>query len=111
MKLPMAVPTEFGGLNPATVNPLGSLGRMINLAPLVGTGRYWRRWTGPLISLLILAVVLYQLRGLDLPSLASLLPTTGIFWAAFFAYYLAGPISEWIIFRRLWALPLAGFLA
>src|SRR5262249_34880236 len=72
-------------------------------------GKSWTRWTGPLVSLAILAAVAFQLRTLDAHSLLSLLPSSAAFWLCFVAYYLAGPISEWVIFRRLWRLPAEGF--
>jgi hypothetical protein len=77
-------------------------------APLVVASRNWTRWAGPTISVLILLAVLYQLRSLDIAELRSLLPASIGFWLAFGAYYLAGPASEWIIFRKLWGLPLRG---
>lgn len=77
--------------------------------PLVRTGRNWTRWLGPLVSALILAVVAYQLRGLDVRSLRGLIPAGIGFWLAFLVYYFAAPASEWVIFRRLWQLPLRGF--
>jgi hypothetical protein len=58
---------------------------------------------------LILAVAVHQFRGLDMRSLWALMPTAPLFWLVFAAYYTAGPVSEWIIFRRLWAIPASGF--
>jgi len=84
-------------------------GSLIDPEPLIRSGRNWTRWIGPLVSLLILAVALEQFRGLDRVTLWSLLPTNILFWVAFLFYYTAGPLSEWIIFRRLWNIPLEGF--
>ena len=80
-------------------------------APLVVASRNWARWLGPGISILILGAVLYQLRSLDFAQLWHLLPVSIGFWLAFIAYYMASPVSEWIIFRRLWGLPLRGMAA
>lgn len=85
--------------------------RMIDPEPLVSKGRTWTRWIGPLISLLILASVAYQLRQMDVRRLATLLPSSPTFWLVLITYYFAGPVSEWIIFRRIWALPVSGFAA
>jgi hypothetical protein len=63
---------------------------------------------GPLVSLLILAVALYQFRGLDIAQIVALLPGNPAFWLAFLLYYMAAPASEWVIFRRLWNIPLEG---
>ncbi len=80
-------------------------------APLAGRERGLAAWLGPIISVMILGSVVYQLRTLDLRALAALLPTTPAFWLAFIVYYLASPVSEWVIFRRLWALPVSGIPA
>lgn len=77
--------------------------------PLIRSGRNWTRWAGPIVSLLILVVALHQFRGLDLGRLRALMPWSLGFWLAFLLYYGAGPISEWMIFRRLWNIPLEGF--
>jgi hypothetical protein len=74
-------------------------------------GRNWISWVGPIASLLILAAAAYQLRTLDFRGLIALVPSTPIFWLVFGAYYVAGPASEWVIFRRLWSLPAGGFAA
>ncbi|MBH1991282.1 MAG: hypothetical protein I8H86_00185 [Sphingomonadaceae bacterium] len=77
--------------------------------PLIRSGRNWTLWAGPLVSILILAVALHQFRDLDRTSLWALMPTSLPFWLAFVTYYTAGPVSEWVIFRRLWAIPVTGF--
>lgn len=81
----------------------------IDPKPLIQSGRNWTRWAGPLVSVLILVVALHQFRGLNPRSLLALMPVTVGFWAAFASYYLAGPLSEWVIFRRLWTIPAEGF--
>jgi len=93
------------------IESVSSIGEMIDPKPLVQTGKNWTRWTGPLISIFVLAAVAYQLRAIDYKSVINLLPATFMFWLAFVAYYFAGPVSEWVIFRRLWRLPIRGFPA
>ena len=83
--------------------------RLIDPAPLVPDTRNWTRWVGPAFSVMFLAVVLYQLRTMDFRALFHLIPTSPIFWAAFAIYYLAGPLSEQVIFARLWKLPWSAF--
>ncbi|WP_313803965.1 hypothetical protein [Sphingobium sp.] len=79
--------------------------------PLIQSGRNWTRWAGPLVSVLILIVALHQFHGIDPASLWTLLPDGIAFWGAFALYYLSGPLSEWVIFRRLWSIPAEGFAA
>lgn len=96
-------------LQPAPSNLEKPVGRIIDPEPLIRSGRNWTRWTGPIVSVLILVVALHQFRGLDWQKLWTLMSTSIAFWMAFLLYYTAGPISEWVIFRRLWNIPLEGF--
>lgn len=80
-------------------------------APLIRSGRNWTRWAGPLVSALILIVALTQFRDLNPRSLWTLMPDSILFWMIFGLHYLSGPLSEWVIFRRLWSIPAAGFAA
>lgn len=81
----------------------------IDPAPLVRRGGLV--WLGPAISALVLAAVLFRVRDLPLEPLALKLDVSPSFWVILLAYYLVVPVSEWIIFRRIWPLPAAGFVA
>lgn len=98
---PSVVPLDPAVLDPAVLDP----------RPLIQSGRNWTRWAGPLVSVLILVVALHQFHGIDPASLWGMVPGSITFWAAFALYYLAGPLSEWVIFRRLWSIPADGFAA
>lgn len=78
-------------------------------APLRLKPQLWIKLIGPAISLAILVAVLYQLQGMDFGFIRSLVPTSAAFWLVFAAYYLAVPLCEWQIFRKLWRIPLEGF--
>lgn len=73
--------------------------------------RSWTFWFGPMISLAILAATLIALRHFDARPVLALLPTSPLFWAVFLFSYMLTPISEYMIFRRLWALPVEGIAA
>ena len=60
------------------------------------------------VSLALLVAVAWQFRDLDLAKARALLPASSVFWLAFTGYYLAGPVSEWLVYRRLWNMPVAG---
>jgi len=77
--------------------------------PLLDAGNAALRWIGPFISLGIFGAVLYQLRHLHIGAVAAMLPSSPAFWLAFIVYYLATPAFDFLIFRRLWGLPAAGF--
>lgn len=86
--------------------------KLIDPKPLVAeTRRNWTRYFGPLISLLILAAAAYQLRDLDFRAVRALIPSSLLFWALFALSYVQSPLSEWVMFRRLWDLPFLSGMA
>jgi hypothetical protein len=68
------------------------------------------RWAGPVLSLAMLVAILSQARNVDYRQLIAL-PTAPLFWVAWSISYLATPVSEWIIYRKLWSIPLNGLVA
>ena len=82
----------------------------IALTPVVG-GRKWTNWLGLLISLALLVGVLREYTRFELRADSHLLAAGIGFWALFVLHYLATPLSEWLIYRRLWRLPSAGIVA
>ncbi|HEU4820150.1 MAG TPA: hypothetical protein VFS87_03205, partial [Qipengyuania sp.] len=54
------------------------------------------------LSILVLAAAVWQARSLDLADITALVPSSPLFWLVFVVSYLAGPASEWLIFRKLW---------
>jgi hypothetical protein len=69
------------------------------------------QWAGPAISLALFVGLLVQLRSITLPHVGALFLATPTFWLAFVAYYCAPVAFEWLIFRRLWRIPVAGLSA
>jgi len=87
------------------------LSARLRLSPSLRDGFSPHRVAGmlsALLSLLLLVMVAVQFQRLPLPLLTEILPTSIAFWSIFALYYLTVPLSEWIIYRRLWALPAAG---
>lgn len=80
------------------------------LEALVARVPRWRQWLGPLLSFSIVAAVFSEIGGVDFRHVLAMLPSDPGFWLLFAACYLAQPASEWLIFRRLWRLPVAGML-
>ena len=64
-----------------------------------------------LVSVALLAMIGHEANGLDLAHIKALIPSSPAFWAIYAVYFLAVPISEWIIYRRLWNLPVSGLSA
>lgn len=73
--------------------------------------RGWLRWVGPLVSLAIVAAAANHFRGSDWHRIAALVPRSPVFWLVFAAAYFAQPVMDFVIFRRLWRIPPAGFAA
>lgn len=73
-------------------------------------GRQWRaRWFARVVSLGLLILVAVQISALDLSVLDALIAQPPAFWLAFTVMYFTLPVADWIIFRRLWGLPVEGF--
>lgn len=85
-------------------------GANLDPPPLAVATRDWARYVTPGISILILAAVIYQLRFLDFDQLWAMLPTSIAFWVAFLIRFFTGTSADWLIFRRLWTLPVSGFV-
>lgn len=66
------------------------------------------RWPGgvhlltSMLSLLVIASVIYEVRGVDLPAIVALIPSSPLFWGVFAASYLTIPAADWVIFHHLW---------
>ena len=73
--------------------------------------RGWLRWVGPLVSLAIVAAAVNHFRGSDFHRIAALVPRSPVFWLVFVLAYFTQPIMDFVIFRRLWRIPAAGFPA
>ncbi|MBD3774174.1 MAG: hypothetical protein IE921_11415 [Rhodobacteraceae bacterium] len=69
------------------------------------------RIAGMALSLLVIGASLYQVRELDFAEVRAMIPSSPLFWILFVVSYLAGPASEWIIFRRLWNVGPGAFAA
>jgi hypothetical protein len=87
------------------------------LGPISLTPQDVPRWAGKwtilssLFSMLILGAVLIQISQLSFTTLFAMIPATPLFGLAFIVGYFAGPTCEWLIFKRLWNIPAAGFPA
>lgn len=78
--------------------------------PLALPHRPWLRWVALMISGLTLCAILYRVSALDLDHAFLSVPRTPLFWGMFAAAYVVPVASEWVIFRRLWRIPLSGLI-
>lgn len=91
--------------------PTGQPTAIIEPVALAVPKRDWTWWLGAAISVGVLCAAIYQLRLVNIAEVAALVPSSPLFWLAFAGAYLIGPAGDWLIFRRLWNIPAAGFVA
>src|SRR5690349_3582085 len=82
-----------------------------SLAPVRGMGSRWPLILGALLTLLMIVALGRELYLSGLAGLSRSVPTNPLFYLAFALGYLAPPTFDYLIFRRLWRLPLAGMAA
>jgi hypothetical protein len=70
----------------------------------------WGTIVSGALSFALVVAIAFQVRTLNLATITKLLPDSLLFWGVFLAYFLVGPVSEWVIFRRLWAIPSSGVI-
>jgi hypothetical protein len=81
------------------------------LPPLKVAKSNWVNWLSAAISITLLVIMLGQLRKFGFARAWEALPASPWFWMAFAGYYITLPVIEWIIYRRLWLIPLDGLAA
>lgn len=86
--------------------------RKLAPAPSEGRGDKPRRvwiWAGAALSVGLVAAVVLQLGGATSEIFAAIGRFPPLIWPALLALYLVQPAFDYVVFRRLWDLPLAGF--
>lgn len=81
------------------------------LRPLLQDRHPSHKYISLILSLALLAALGSKLASIGAADVLQGIPASPAFWVAFSSYYLALPASEWLIFRRLWNIPAAGFAA
>ena len=81
----------------------------LDLPALKPERKLWSTWLSRVLSGALLIALVLQLGQIDAEQLHNALPQNLWFLPVLLALYFALPIADWIIFRRLWALPASGF--
>lgn len=68
----------------------------------------WGAGVGLLLSVVLSGVIVAQLGPSSHSAVAAVLHLPAVAWLAFAAQYAAQPVGDFLIFRRLWRLPLGG---
>lgn len=93
--------------NPA---PLPAATDLAGLEPIEKIKRRWPALLGAAVSLLMIAGLTHELFDRGLAGLSQTAPDTWLFYVFFALMYLCAPTFDYVIFRRLWRIPLLGGL-
>lgn len=84
---------------------------LAGLEPVEKIKRRWPMFLGAGLTLLMVVSLGRELFGSGLDGLSDNLPSNPLFYLAFLLYYLGPPTFDFVIFRRLWNIPLDGMAA
>jgi hypothetical protein len=84
--------------------------KITGLEPLERISGRWAWLASGLLSVLLFGGLLYQLFDAGLAGLETVLPRSPFFYLVFVLSYAALPLGDYLIFRRLWKLPLDGLV-
>lgn len=96
---------------PLTAPVLPPPGEIAALEPIERMKRRWPMVLAGALTLLMVAGLARELFGEGLAALGATVPERPAFYIAFALLYMSPPTFDWLIFRRLWGLPLAGLAA
>ncbi|WP_448659059.1 hypothetical protein ACPVPU_01035 [Sphingomonas sp. CJ99] len=91
-------------VDPAPVSP-ADLG---GLEPMARADSRWPKWIGIVVSILMAGGLALELFEGGLGGFGAQVPRNPLFYVCFAVSYMASPMGDFVIFRRLWGLPLAG---
>lgn len=97
--------------NAAPAAPPADAAVAIGLEPLRAAKKRWPAILGALVTALMVAGLAYELFGDGLDGLTRSVPRNPLFYLFFVLLYFSLPVGDYVIFRRLWSLPLAGLVA
>lgn len=99
-------------MNTRTVEAtLPSAPDLAGLEPIEKIRRRWPLVLGGVLTLLMIVALGRELFGSGLQGLQRTVPSNPLFYIAFALYYLAPPAFDYVIFRKLWRIPLDGLAA
>ncbi len=96
---------------PTTVEILPPEPDIVGLEPLKTTRSRWPAIIGALVTIAMLVGLGRELFSSGLAGLSRAVPRDPLFYGAFAILYIIPPLIDYIIFRRLWGIPIAGFVA
>ena len=91
--------------------PLVTVPDLAGLEPVKTLKRRWPMVLGAIVTIAMVAGLARELLGSGLAGLSRAVPHNPLFYLAFALLYLAPPVGDFVIFRRLWGIPLSGLVA
>jgi hypothetical protein len=96
------------GLGPSIA---GAAEDLAGLEPVKTLRSRWPMIIAAVLSLAMIAGLAKQLLGTGLSGLSHAAPNNWLYYIAFALLYISPPFGDYVIFRRLWKIPLEGFAA
>ncbi|MFA5964845.1 MAG: hypothetical protein WC804_12565 [Sphingomonas sp.] len=84
---------------------------LAGLEPVETLKRRWPMVLGGIITLVMIVMLGRQLLDSGIAGLSNALPRSPLFYLFFTLYYFSPVVGDYVIFRRLWRIPAAGFAA
>ncbi|MDB5707523.1 MAG: rane protein [Sphingomonas bacterium] len=91
--------------------PLVTVPDIAGLEPMETLKRRWPMVIGAIITIAMITGLGRELFGSGLAGLGRAVPRNPLFYVAFALLYIGPPLGDYIIFRRLWGIPLSGLAA
>jgi hypothetical protein len=91
--------------------PAAGVGALADLQPLQTMRGRWPMVLGGLITAAMVAGLVHELLASGLGGLSRMVPASPLFYIAFGLFYLSPPTFDYVIFRRLWGIPVDGLMA
>ena len=82
---------------------------LLEIEPLKPAKLGWQRLLSWALSFGLFVAILWKLDVEGVVHALALVPEKPVFWLVFLTFYFALPYFDWIIFRKIWSLPLAAF--
>lgn len=84
---------------------------LVGLEPLRAPPRRWPAVLGIVLTVAMVIGLAHALFDRGLAGLTRSVPADPRFWLCFALFYMALPVGDFLIFRRLWGIPMAGLVA
>ena len=84
---------------------------LAGLEPMAPRKRRWPSYLGAAATLVMIVWLGMKLRAMGVDNLWSAMPSNPLFYMFFALVYVAPVTGDFIIFRRLWGIPAAGYIA